>query len=151
MIFLSPLPPPQPRSIFSFLSSRLLSPPLSSSLLFSSLQLASPLVPFHFPWKFSRFTFLPPSHPSPPSFLVFVRFCLHTHARLRPVPSFSSLRPSSSALPLEIASAFSQQYIRRNTSGYPLTGHYCYLWSSHDRRVVNAASSEHEFLSICPV
>lgn len=56
------------------------------------------------------------------------------------------LRPAS-----EIASAFSEQYIRRNTGGYPLTGHYCYLWSSHDRRVVNAASSEHEFLSICPV
>lgn len=60
-----------------------------------------------------------------------------------------------SSLPLrlatEIASAFSEQYIRRNTGGYPLTGHYCYLWSSHDRRVVNAASSEHEFLSICPV
>jgi hypothetical protein len=66
---------------------------------------------------------LPPATPSLPLLppprprLIFVR-CVWPSILLWPAPS----RPTA-----EIASAFSEQYIRRNTGGYPLTDHYCYL------------------------
>jgi len=52
----------------------------------------------------------------PPPRLVFIR-CVW--------PSILLVAPSRPTA--EIASAFSEQYIRRNTGGYPLTDHYCYL------------------------
>lgn len=62
----------------------------------------------------------------PRTYVLFLSRCVRHPSRS---PHF--LLTHLSSLPLgptaEIASAFSMQYIRRNTGGYPLTGHYCYL------------------------